>query len=166
DIAALLEERDPLGRDASAEFALRLEALAGKIEGDRAGLSRIRHGAKICRIRLGVGSVPAAGDPGALLAAAFPDRIGQARGEPGSYRLSGGGSGALSPADSLRKSRLIAVAALEAKGNRIRLAAPLDPDELPPVLAARCTTARESGFDPGTGGVLVRERLRLGALVL
>jgi ATP-dependent helicase HrpB len=166
DMAALLEERDPLGRDASADFALRLEALAGKIEGDRAGLARIRQGARLYRHRLGVGSVPAAGDPGALLAAAFPDRIGQARGEPGSYRLSGGGSGALNPTDPLRKSRLIAVAALEAKGNRIRLAAPLDPDALPPVLAARCTKARESGFDPGTGGVLVRERLRLGALVL
>ena len=166
DIAAILEERDPLGRDASADFLLRLEALAGKIEGDRAGLSRIRQAAKIYRNRLGVGAVPAAGDPGALLAAAFPDRIGQARGEPGSYRLSGGGSGVLSPTDPLRKSRLLAVAALEAKGNRIRLAAPLDPEALPPVLAARCTTAREAGFDPGTGGVLVRERVRLGALVL
>jgi ATP-dependent helicase HrpB len=166
DIAAILEERDPLGRDASADFALRLDALAGRIDGDRAGLSRIRQGAKIYRNRLGVGAVPALGNPGALLAAAFPDRIGQARGEPGSYRLSGGGSGALNPADPLRKSRLIAVAALEAKGNRIRLAAPLDPDALPPTLAARCTTTRESGFDPGTGGVLVRERVRLGALVL
>ncbi|HEY1856248.1 ATP-dependent helicase HrpB [Acidocella sp.] len=166
DIAAILEERDPLGRDASADLLLRLDALAGKIEGDRAGLSRIRHAAKIYRNRLGAGTVPAFGDPGALLAAAFPDRIGQARGEPGSYRLSGGGSGALGPTDPLRKSRLLAVAALEAKGNRIRLAAPLDPDALPPVLAARCTTTRDSGFDPGTGGVLVRERVRLGALVL
>lgn len=166
DLAAILEERDVLGRDASADIALRLEALAGKIEGDRAGLARIKQAARIYRNRLGVGAIPGAGDAGALLAAAFPDRVGQARGEPGSYRLSGGGSGALTPTDPLRQARLIVVAALEAKGSRIRLAAGLDTAQLPASLRARCKTTRESGFDPASGGVLLRERVRLGALIL
>jgi len=165
DLCAILEERDVLGRDASADILLRLEALAGKTEGDRAGLARVRQGAKIYRNRLGVGAVPAAGDAGSLLAAAFPDRIGQARGEPGSYRLSGGGSGNLAATDPLRAARLIVVASLDAKGSKIRLAAALGA-ELPPALRARVKTTRETAFDPATGGVLLRERVRLGALVL
>jgi ATP-dependent helicase HrpB len=167
EIAAILEERDVLlSRDASAALELRLEALAGKIEGDRATIARARQAAKIYRNRLGVGSVPAAGDPGALLACGFPDRIGQARGEAGSYRLSGGGSGNLPPTDPLTRARLLVVASLDAKGHKIRLAAPLDVDRLPSALRARCKTTRETGFDPTTGSVLLRERVRLGALVL
>jgi ATP-dependent helicase HrpB len=58
------------------------------------------------------------------------------------------------------------VAALDAKGARIRLAAALDAENLPPVLRARLASTRDSGFDAVTGSVLTRERLRLGALVL
>jgi ATP-dependent helicase HrpB len=122
----------------------------------------------VYRGRLGLGARLAAdGDPGALLAAAFPDRIGQSRGEPGSYRLSGGGSGQLpNPADPLARRKLLVIAALDAKGGKIRLAAGLDAESLPPALRARLQRSRDSGFDPATGGVLTRERLRLGALIL
>jgi ATP-dependent helicase HrpB len=169
DLAAILEERDPLSRGGfpPADILLRLEALAGRGEADRGAVARIRQAARNYRGRLGVGRETAAGgDPGALLAAAFPDRIGQARGEVGSYRLSGGGSGSLLPADPLARSKLIVVAALDAKGSKIRLAAGLDGEDLPPALLARMTATRETGFDPVTGGVLTRERRRLGALVL
>ena len=49
---------------------------------------------------------------------------------------------------------------------RIRLAAVLDPDALPPALAARVTETVESGFDAVSGTVLSRRRRRLGSLVL
>ncbi len=169
DLAAILEERDPLARGANpqADILLRLDAASGRLEGDRAALARIRQAAKIYRGRLGLpANAVAAGDPGALLAAAFPDRIGQARGEPGSYRLSGGGSGNLPPTDPLARQKLIAIAALDGKGAKIRLAAALDPENLPAVLQERLQITRDSGFDPATGGVLTRERLRLGALIL
>jgi len=162
DIAAICEERDVLGRDASADILLRLEGLRG----GGGNWAQMRHAARLYRNRLGVGAIPGAGDAGALLAAGFPDRVGQARGEAGSYRLSGGGSGALSPTDPLAKARLVVAAAIDAKGNRIRLGAALDAERLPGFLAARCKTLRESGFDPVSGGVVTRERVRLGALML
>jgi ATP-dependent helicase HrpB len=168
-LAAILEERDPLARNGfpPADVSLRLEALAGRGEADRGAIARIRQAAQIYRSRLGVPkNTPAAGDPGALLAAAFPDRIGQSRGEPAAYRLSGGGSGNLQPTDPLARQKLIVVAALDAKGAKIKLAAALDPENLPEALRARVTSSRESGFDPATGGVLTRERRRLGALIL
>jgi ATP-dependent helicase HrpB len=169
DLAAILEERDPLARNAfpPADVFLRLEALAGKMEADRGAIARIRQAAQIYRSRLGIPkNTAAAGDPGALLAAAFPDRIGQSRGAPGAYRLSGGGSGNLQPTDPLARQKLIVVAALDAKGAKIKLAGALDPENLPATLSARLTSTRESGFDPATGGVLTRERRRLGALIL
>jgi ATP-dependent helicase HrpB len=172
DIAAVLEERDPLrarGDAVGAEIGLRLAALAGDAAGaDRAALARIRQAGAQYRRRLGLrAGTPAAGDPGRLIAAGFPDRIAQRRGEPGAFRLAGGGGARLARNDRLAGEPLLAVAALEMKtAARIVLAAALDPAWLPPSVAARITETSEHGFDPATGGVLSRRRRRLGALVL
>lgn len=170
DIAALLEERDPLRmKDPHADIASRLSAIAhGHAEADRGALHRIRHAADQYRRRLRVprGTEPD-GDAGKLLATAFPDRIAQRRGEPGSFRLSGGGSARMPTTDPLSKASLLAVASLEAKASaQIRLAAPLNPDDLPPELLERVTEQVESTFDAVAGSVLVRKRRRLGALIL
>jgi ATP-dependent helicase HrpB len=168
DIAAVLEERDPLrATDASADIALRLAALAGHADADRGAVSRINRAAAQYRRRLRLGNAAAEGDPARLIAAGFPDRIAQRRGEPGSFRLAGGGGARLPVSDPLSKAKLLAVASLEMKaGARIRLAAPLEVANLPPALAARVVEAVETGLDPTTGSVLARRRRRLGALVL
>ena len=170
DLAALLEERDPLrSRDAPVDVAMRLSAIAfGSADADRGALHRIREASAQYRRRLRVPrGTQAAGDAGSLLAAAFPDRIGQRRGEPGSFRLSGGGSARLPVADPLAKAGLLVAASVELKAaSQIRLAAPLDPDSLPPVLARRVTEQVETGFDPVAGTFLSRRRRRLGALIL
>ena len=170
DLAALLEERDPLrARDAPADIEIRLLAIRhGDSDADRGALSRIRRAASQYRRRLRLPhDLDSDGDPGRLLAAAFPDRIGQRRGEPGSFRFSGGGGGRMPKSDKLSGARLLVAAALDVKdGARIRLAAPIDPDDLPPALEARVTEQVEAGFDPVSGAVLARRRRRLGALVL
>jgi ATP-dependent helicase HrpB len=170
DLAALLEERDPLrGADAPADIGLRLHAIVdGDPAADRGALARIRRVATQYRRRLRLpADALADGDPGKLLAAAFPDRIAQRRGEPGSFRLAGGGGARLPRTDPLASAKLLAVASLEMKAAaRIRLAAPLDPDALPASLAARVTEQVETGFDPVSGAVLARRRRRLGTLIL
>ena len=170
DLAALLEERDPLrAPDAQADIGLRLAAIAdGDPAADRGALSRIRRVAGQYRRRLRLrADTRGDGDPGKLLAAGFPDRIAQRRGEPGSFRLAGGGGARLPRGDALANAKLLAVASLEMKASaRIRLAAPLDPDALPAALAARVTEQVETGFDPVSGAVLARRRRRLGALIL
>jgi len=165
DIAALLEERDPLrSADAPADIGLRLAAIAdGDPAADRGALGRIRRVAGQYRRRLRT-SAAAEGDPGRLLAAGFPDRIAQRRGEPGSFRLTGGGGARLPRADRLATAPLLAVAALELKGSaRIRMAAVLNPETLP---AERISEQVETSFDPASGAVLARRRRRFGALVL
>jgi ATP-dependent helicase HrpB len=170
DLAALLEERDPLrSLDAPADIGLRLAAVAdGDPAADRGALSRIRRVAAQYRRRLHLpGDARPNGDPGRLLAAAFPDRIAQRRGEPGAFRLAGGGGARLPRTDRLATMPLLAVAALEMKASaRIRLAAPLDPTALPVSLASRVTEQVETGFDPVSGAILARRRRRLGALIL
>jgi len=167
DLAAILEERDPLRRpDVPCDILLRIAALdRGAFDADRGVLSRIRRLSQQYRRRLRV-SAEALGDPGPLLAAAFPDRIAQRRGEPGSFRLSGGGGARLPLTDPLANAKLLVVASLDAGGGRIRLAAPLDHAALPATVQARVTEAVETGLDPVTGSVLARRRKRLGALVL
>ncbi len=160
DIAALLEERDPLREAASADIALRLEALTR----DRR-LGAIRRTADMYRSRLRTRAA-AEGDPGRLIAAAFPDRIAQRR-EPGSFRLAGGGGASLPLTDPLARAPFLAVAAVQAsRGTAIRLAAMLEPADLPEPVAARVTVAEEAGFDPVQGAVIARRRRRLGALIL
>ena len=173
DLAALLEERDPLralvgrGVDAPADIGLRLTALAGHADADRGAVSRINRAAAQYRRRLRVGNVVGAGDPARLIAAGFPDRIAQRRGEPGSFRLAGGGGARLAVSDPLARAKLLAVASLEMKaGARIRMAAVLEVSQLPAALAARVTEVVETGLDPATGSVLARRRRRLGALIL
>lgn len=182
DIAALLEERDPLRPrrpagpargappPAPADIRLRLDLLAGgdHPDADRAALSRIRHAARQYRRRLGLGrDIVAQGDCAALIAAAFPDRVAQSRGDVGSFRLAGGGSARLSKTDELARHGLLAVAGMHVrKAAEICLAAPLDRDALPDSVLARAKEQVETTLDTTTGSVLARRRLRLGNLVL
>jgi len=173
DIAALLEARDPLrgGPEAPADIMARLEAIddpAATPGADRNAIHGIRQAAKHYRTRLGIGGArQGAGNPAPLIAAAFPDRLAQRRGEPGSFRLSGGGGARLAVADPLAKEGLLAVAALEMKTSpRITMAAPLDVAALPAALSARIKESMETSLDPATGSVSARRRKCLGALVL
>ena len=160
DIAALLEERDPLREAASTDIALRLDALSR----DRP-LGAIRRAADMYRRRLGT-KAAAEGDPGRLIAAAFPDRIAQRR-DPGSFRLAGGGSASLPLTDPLARAPFLAVAAVHAaRGTAIRLASALDPADLPDAVSARVTVVEEAGFDAVQGAVIARRRRRLGTLIL
>ncbi len=168
DLAALLEERDPLRDAASVDIRIRLDALAGRGDADRGAITRIRQVAAQYRARLGLRrDAQASGDLAGLIAIGFPDRIAARRGEPGSFRLAGGGGAKLDLADPLSKAKLLAVAALGGKGApKINLAAALDPEGLPETLRRRLAATREVAIEPASGAIVVRERLRLGALVL
>ncbi|WP_035978851.1 ATP-dependent helicase HrpB [Kozakia baliensis] len=180
-LAALLEERDPLrprpvpGQRTitpPADIAARLALISGDDHAphaDRASLARIRQSAQRYQRRLGL-KERASLDPQAaasLLAAAFPDRIAQSRGEPGRYRLSGGGSARLGATDPLARQNLVVAANLHVRtATEICLAAPLDPENLPQTLLNRTTEQVETSLDPATGSIIARKRLRLGTLVL
>ncbi len=173
DLAALLEERDPIrDREGPADLASRLDLLAGGDHpfADRATVARIRRTAGLHRHRLGVpGGTVAAGDPAALLAAGFPDRIAARRGTmEGAFRLASGQGARVGATDPLRKAPLLAVAALDLLGTeaRIRMAAPLDRALLERRFPGRLVREEVTEFDARANAVVARRRLRFGPLVL
>ena len=136
DLAALLEERDPLPRDAGADATLRLELLSSERGG---AWQRIRQLSSEYRARLGdvapSRGVAAPSDVGRLIALAYPERVAQRRSPSRErYKLSGGRGVTLSAGDALSHEDYLAVAHLDAGSGdegRIHLAAPLDPRDLP-----------------------------------
>jgi ATP-dependent helicase HrpB len=173
DLAALLEERDPIrGREAPSDINLRLELLHGGDHpaADRATIQRIRRAAALHRRRLRLhGTALPGGEAGPLLAAGFPDRIAARRGSmDGAFRLASGQGGRLAATDPLGKAPLLAVADLELAGTeaRIRMAAPLDLATLERRFPERLRWEEGAAFDARAGAVLARRRRMFGPLVL
>lgn len=181
-LAALLEERDPFqklrsdrnGPETHVDIRDRLKLF---VQDDarvpRHVIQRLREGAVRYLKRAGAGNLrfslldkAGADVAGRLIAAGFPDRLALRNGE-GRFRLAGGGSATLGVRDALAREGMLACAAFHsARGTVITLAAPISLETLPPAVRAQVKEQRDSAFDGVSGRVVVRQRLRLGALVL
>ena len=181
DLAAVLEERDPLPPGSGADLSERVEALRAWRRGERgrgdvAVLERIERLSRQWRGLLRVRPDDAPSEPfdvGALIARAYPERVALARElQPGGVRgrfLLAGGQGVILPeGDALAGVRTLAVAHLDARPSgqgaegRIYLAAPLDPA----ALDDRAVWAESVRWDPRSGTLLAQRERRVGALVL
>ncbi len=168
DIAALLEERDILPRDAGADLTLRVEALRGRGRSSSTGggVSRVRDIARDHRSRLKLdvrGTHDAIEGVGLLVALAYPERVAQRR--PGStdrYRLATGRGAKLDIEDPLSHEEWLAVAHVDARDaeGRIFLAAPLDIRTMEP------ETRDIVAWDEGRGAIVAQRVRRIGELVL
>jgi ATP-dependent helicase HrpB len=162
-LAALLSSRDILPGRASIDLGLRLTAMRDG-SGDPARRRQVQDIAR----QLGRGRFERSRiDPeraGALLAAAYPDRIAQRR-STGSYRLANGRGARLELGDPLAASPWLVVAELDDQGadGRCRLAAAIAASDLP---AGQCWEVTETRIDPHTSRVVARRVTRLGALEL
>ena len=177
DIAALLEEKDPLSQEtAEAGIDLRLNALREARRTRREGRwSRILMIAEQYRKMAGQAGLDdprhsglAPVDPyeaGALLAAAYPERIAKVWKEGrGRFQLSGGDIAALEPSDAWASSEWLAVGSLNAQPGgvgRIFLAAPLAEGDLKPYLKPRDIV----GWDSRQGSVSARREYRIGQIL-
>jgi ATP-dependent helicase HrpB len=107
--------------------------------------------------------------PGALLALAYPDRIGQLRaGSGGRYLLSNGRGAAFRGPVALARAPYLVAAVLDddRRDARIDLAAELPLPALECVFANRISTYEQCGWDPVEAAVLARRVRRFDALVL
>src|SRR5690606_2243356 len=107
DLAALLEERDPLGREAGIDINLRIEALRRhRTQGNRGKrFDNLEKMARSYRKLLGAETANGAVDPhatGLLLTYAYPERIANARNDGrGTFQLANGKRAAVPPGDDL-----------------------------------------------------------------
>ena len=114
-------------------------------------------------------TLPDVARTGALLALAYPDRIGRRRpGAAGRYLLSGGRGAALPDGDPMATEEFLVVADLDgsAQDSRIFLAAPIALDDIEDLYAERIVGEEIVRWSERDGAVLARRRRRLGALVL
>ncbi len=168
DLAALLSERDLLGRDAGVDIGERLAALRrGSI--NKSLRERIRAAARQIRGLAGIGEKDASDlSPGVLIALAWPDRIAQARGGRGRFRLSGGGGAILPEHDPLAREEFLAVATTDGTSGdqKIFLAAALARGDLESVFADHIATRDIVRWDSRAELVVANRQKTLEAIVL
>lgn len=170
DIAAILEERDPLPTDAGVDLNLRVEALR-RFRSRGASIARIKKIEKIAAQYRRMFGIEPQNDPvdpwqtGLLLAYAYPERIAAARpGNNAQFQLSNGKIAQIGHRDDLAHESWLAVAHLDAREGmgKIWLAAPINPKDLAPMLKSKEVLE----WDRKKGGLIAHSEIRIGAIVL
>lgn len=170
DIAAILEEKDPLSDSGQSGMDLRIQALRNaRIRKDGGRWTRLLRIAAQYRAMTGAPEDNAAPDPyeiGTLLASAYPERIGQSWPEGyGRFRLANGEIAAVGPSDPIAGSPWIAAASMTSRKEGIGsifLAAPVAPEDL-----KKQVRERDNIFwDSKAGKVTARRESRIGVLLL
>ncbi len=170
DLAAVLEERDPLGREAGIDINLRIEALRNQRAMQRMGrkIKRIEQVAASYQTIMNCTISNETVDPyetGLLLVYAYPERIAHARvGNNAQFKLSNGSIAMAGHRDDLADEPWLAVAHLNVREDigKIFLASPLNPTDLAPMVKK----VEVITWDTRKGGLLAVSELRIGNIVL
>ncbi|HWK98921.1 MAG TPA: ATP-dependent helicase HrpB [Parapedobacter sp.] len=170
DLAALLEDRDPLGREIGIDINLRLEALrrhrAYGSQGRRFhNLEKIaRSYRKLLGTEVDNGAVDAH-VTGLLLSYAYPERIAKARNDGrGTFQLANGKRAVVPPGDDLAHETWLAIASLDARDGlgKIFLASAVDPADLTRLV----NDTERIRWDTKKGGIIATKDKRIGQITL
>lgn len=164
EIAVVLTERGLGGDD--ADLATRIERFRRDRSQRAEDARRLVDGLlRQADAKRGGGNLDACGRH---LAAAFPDRIGKARGKLGDFLLANGRAASVEAHDLLAREKFLAVGEIAGRAGaaRILLAAPLRLEDIEAVAGEKITLKEELAFDPGRAQLQARKQRRLGALVL
>ena len=170
DIAALLEEKDPMGDTPDTDLSLRISTLRAMRR--RGQLGRWQRIAQIAAEYRRMARTdednrdPAPEDAGLLTALAYPERIAKATDSIGGYRLASGDSVRLEQTDPQAAHEWLAIASLHtAPGmtGRVFLAARLNTDDIgEPMVTERDNVA----WDAKQGCVTMQRERRIGRLTV
>ena len=170
DIAALLEEKDPLSESGGTDLTLRLSALRAARR--KKQLGRWQRIAKIAAEYRRMAHTdennrdPAPTEVGLLVAYAYPERIAHSTNSIGGYRLASGANVQLDAADQQSAHSWLAIASLyNAPGTtgRVFLAAPIAPDDLEKEFVKEVDNI---AWDTKQGCVVMQREQRIGKLML
>jgi ATP-dependent helicase HrpB len=167
ELAVLITERG-LGGDGT-DLAHRLERFRtdrSKRAEDARALAR--RWAKPAGARPEGSSLSSSGSAGHHLARAYPDRVAQAAGPRGKFRLANGRQASLDETDALATQSFLVVTDITgaAASGRIRAAATLDRVDLENLFASHIVGETVLAFDEPSASVRARRIRRLGALRL
>jgi ATP-dependent helicase HrpB len=107
-------------------------------------------------------------DCGPLVALAFPDRIGKARGAAGEFLMANGRAAMLEPHMSLARAPFLAIAEISGRAGAARIiaAAALSEADLESVAGDEIASIEEVFFDRQRAALRARKSRRLGAIIL
>ena len=167
EIAAILNTRDPLSRGAGSDLSLRIRALRdGRLPKEvKAQLKQ-----ETTRLqKLASHNSSEALSLGAMVALAYPDRIGQRRkGDAPRYVLSGGKGAALTEGDALSGAPFIVVS--DTDGNpreaQIRQAVQIGLDEIRTLFSDQIAWENSCEWSKRERRVVARSQEKLGAITL
>ena len=167
DIAALIEEKDPMAGENDVAMDRRLDALRRERRNGKGG--RMARTARQYADMIHAKVDNTAVNPyvvGALLASAYPERIGKKWKEGvGVFQLSGGELVAVEPSDALSGAEWLAIATMHRKMGgvgKVFLASIVDPADLKDF-----TVERDNVFwDSKQGAVVARREWRIGVILL
>lgn len=168
DIAALLEEKDPLSDEPSADLSIRI--IRFRRQRNSSSLGRWVRIAQIAHEYHRMVHVtedhtdPSPEDIGLLVAYAYPERVAMGTDNIGTFRLSGGNQVQIDRSDPLSAYPWLSIASLYATGGNtghVFLAAPVRLSDLNPL-----TTVRENvSWNSKQGCVVMQCERRIGKLV-
>jgi ATP-dependent helicase HrpB len=170
DVAAILEERDPLPKDSGIDLNLRVEALRRGRSNNALGnrFTRIEKVAdqyrKMLNVQIDNGPIDSY-ETGLLLAYAYPERIAFARrGNNAQFQLANGKYAVAGHRDSLADEPWLAVAHIDTRDGlgKIFMASPLNPKDLLPMVKEQEVIT----WDTRKGGLIATKDLRIGSIVL
>ena len=170
DIAALLEEKDPLSESGGTDLTLRLSVLRAARRKKQPG--RWQRIAKIAAEYRRMAHTdednrdPAPMEVGQLVAYAYPERIAHSTNSIGGYRLASGANVQLDAVDQQSAHSWLAIASLySAPGTtgRVFLAAPIAPDDLEKEFVKEVDNI---AWDTKQGCVVMQREQRIGKLML
>lgn len=171
DLAAILEERDPLsGENPGIDINHRIEALR-RFRRERAGSNRFRQIEKVADFYRKIFNTEIDNEEvnpyetGLLLVFAYPERIACARpGNNAQFQLSNGRLAIASHEDDLAHETWLAVAHMDARDGigKIFLASPLNPTDLAPMVRER----ESISWNTESGGLQAVSEMRIGNILL
>jgi ATP-dependent helicase HrpB len=169
DIAAIVEERDIMGREAGVDLTLRIEALRRFRErGKKGKFGMIEKVAQSYRKLLDLEEDNDTFDyfqVGQLLAYAFPERIAFARpGNNAQFQLANGKIASFHHKDELAHEAWLAVAHIDEREGmgKIFMAAPLDPRDL----ASMVKEEESVVWDEQEDRIVAQNQLKIGRIIL
>lgn len=171
DLAAILEERDPLsGSEAGIDINLRIEALR-RFRAEKVGSKRFAQIEKIAASYRKLFNAACDNgqvnpfETGLLLVFAYPERIASARpGNNAQFQLSNGRLAMAHHSDDLAHESWLAVAHMDARDGigKIFLASPLNPTDLAPLVREK----EKISWEIKSGGLQAITEMRIGNIIL
>ncbi|OIQ25652.1 MAG: ATP-dependent helicase HrpB [Crocinitomix sp. MedPE-SWsnd] len=170
DVAAIIEERDPLPKEAGIDLNLRVEALR-RFRREKIGGRKLARIEKIAEQYRRTFDLKPDNEPhddfetGLLIAFAYPERIGCARpGNNAQFQMANGRLAMAGHRDDLAHEQWLAIAHVNDRegSGKIFMAAPLNPTDLQPLIQEKEVIK----WDTKKGGLIASLDMRIGSIVL